>query len=312
MKRMLRVALVVLAGLSFGGIAHAADRMTFYWISHGGETDQIWIHALNGARAAGEALGVDVKTSFHRSDLASQLEAIKAAIAAKADGIATTSPTPGALKPVIELARSKGIPVVIFNSDDPASGRAAFVGANLYQAGIQWANYLVDKKLVKKGDKVWLPVEVPGAQYQTDETAGIASVFDPLGIKHEVFNASVDPAQSISNMTDYLTAHGSEITAMIGLGDMVMGNVQRVWSSVKWKAGKIPVVGWGNSIEAAQAVKEGFIEAATWQYPDSQGFLPVTMLYMAKKGMAIGYDVTTLAMYDKTNVDKYLELLKKK
>jgi len=294
------------------GVASAAQpKMTFYWISHGAEGDAFWVHALDGAKAAATALNVDVKSSFHHSDLASQTEAFKAAIAAKADGIAVTSPTAGAMKDLVELAKSKGIPVVMFNTDDPASGRSAYAGANLYQAGVQWARYLVDNKLVKKGDKVWLPVEVPGAQYQTDDTAGIGSVFDPLGIKYEVFNASVDPAGSIANMTEYLTAHGSEVSAMIGLGDMVMGNVKRVWSSVKWSAGKIPVVGWGNSLDTAQEVKEGFVNAATWQYPDSQGFIPIALLYMAKKGMVVGYDVTTLAMYDKANVERYLKLLEK-
>jgi simple sugar transport system substrate-binding protein len=110
-------------------------------------------------------------------------------------------------------------------------------------------------------------------------------------------------------MSDYLNAHGSEISAMIGLGDMVMGSVKRAWAAVKWNPGKIPVVGWGNSLETAQEVSEGYVKAATWQYPDSQGFLPIALLYMAKKGMAIGYDVTTLAMYDKASVGTYLKLL---
>ena len=113
-------------------------------------------------------------------------------------------------------------------------------------------------------------------------------------------------------MADYLTAHGNEITAMIGLGDMVMGNVKRVWSSVNWKPGKIPVVGWGNSIETAQATKEGYVLAGTWQYPDSQGFMSIVELYMAKKGALLGYDITTLAMYDKSNVDSYIKLMAKK
>lgn len=74
----------------------------------------------------------------------------------------------------------------------------------------------MDHKFLKKGDKVWMPVEVPGATYQTAETAGIASVFDPLGIKYELLDAGTDPARMIANMTDYLAAHGKEIAAMIG------------------------------------------------------------------------------------------------
>ena len=35
--------------------------------------------------------------------------------------------------------------------------------------GRHWAQYLVDKGLVKKGDFVWMPVEVPGATYGVQE-----------------------------------------------------------------------------------------------------------------------------------------------
>ena len=45
-------------------------------------------------------------------------------------------------------------------------------------------------------------------------------MFDPLGIKYEVFDAKYDPTETLQNQIDYLTAHGSEIAAVIGLGDM--------------------------------------------------------------------------------------------
>jgi simple sugar transport system substrate-binding protein len=309
MKKILGVLLLV---ASVSVVASAAPKkLVFYWISHGSAGYPIWVYAINGANAAAKSLGVTVKTSFHNNDVASQKEAFSAAIAAKADGIATSSPQDGALKDEVALAKSKGIPVVFFNTDDPSTNRDAFVGANLFQAGYQWAKYLVDRKLVKAGQKVWMPVEVPGATYQTAETAGIASVFDPLGIKYEILDAGTDPATMISNMTDYLTAHGKDISAMIGLGDNVAGATKQVFTAVGWKPGKIPVVGWGNSVETATAVKEGYVNAASWQYPDSQGFMPIVLLYMIKNNMAIGYDITTLALYDKSNADVYLDLAKK-
>ncbi|MFZ4615504.1 MAG: substrate-binding domain-containing protein [Rectinemataceae bacterium] len=309
MKRLLGVLLLVLA---FAGMATAADKkLVFYWISHGSAGYPIWVYAINGANAAGKALNVTVKTSFHNNDVASEKEAFQAAIAAKADGIAVSSPQDGAFKNEVALAKSKGIPVVFFNTDDPATGRDAYVGANVFQVGFQWAKYLVDRKLVKSGDKVWMPVEVPGATYQTEETRGIASVFDPLGIKYEILDAGTDPARMIATMTDYLAAHGNEIAAMIGLGDNVAGATKKVFDAVNWKAGRIPVVGWGNSVEAATAVRDGYMNAATWQYPDSQGFQPIVLLYMMKNNIATGYDVLTMAMYDKSNAATYLELAKK-
>jgi simple sugar transport system substrate-binding protein len=309
MKRIIGVLVML---LSLAVIATAAPKkLTFYWISHGSAGYPIWVYAINGANAAAQALGVSVKTSFHNNDVASQKEAFMAAIAAKADGIATSSPQDGALKEEVALAKSKGIPVVFFNTDDPTTGRDAFVGANLYSAGYQWAKYLIDRKLVKKGDKVWMPVEVPGATYQKAETAGIASLFDPLGVKYEIFDAGTDPAQMISRMTDYVAAHGKEIAAMIGLGDNVAGATKQVFTAVGWKPGRIPVVGWGNSVETASAVQEGYVNAASWQYPDSQGFVPIVLLNMIKNNMAIGYDVTTLALYDKSNAAVYLDLARK-
>jgi len=286
----------------------AKEKLTFYWISHGSEGDPIWVYAINGAKRAADELGVKLNSSFHHNDIATHKEAINAAIAAGADGIATSSPEAGTLLQEAALAKEKGIPFILFNTDDPKTGRTAYVGANVQKVGAGWAEYLVNNNLVQRGDFVWLPVEVPGATYGVDETKGIASVFDPLGIKYEVFDAKYDPAESISNMTDYLTAHGDKVDAMIGLGDMVTGNTKTVFNNVGWKPGKIPVVGWGNSPQTAHAVKEGYVNAATWQYPSSQGAMPIILLYMANTGLAIGYDVYTFAMYDKFNVDTYIEL----
>jgi simple sugar transport system substrate-binding protein len=288
----------------------AGKDFTFYWISHGSEGDPIWIYAIRGAEQAGKDLGVKVNASFHHQDLSSHKEAFSAAIAAGADGIATSSPEQGVLTDEVKLAQSKGIPVVFFNTDDKATGRDAYVGAELFTVGFQWASYLVDNGHVKSGDVVWMPVEVPGASYGVLETQGIASVFDPLGIKYEIFDAQYDPVLSISNMTDFLSVNKDKIDAMIGLGDMVTGNVQEVFEKIGIEPGEIPVVGWGNSPQTANAVKNGYVLAATWQYPMSQGYQPIILLYMAQTGVPIGYDIPTMALYDKSRADLFIELTK--
>jgi simple sugar transport system substrate-binding protein len=311
------VAVVVAAVFIIGsGVLWAQKKeemgkdFTFYWISHGSEGDPIWIYAIRGAEQAGKDLGVRVNASFHQQDLASHKEAFKAAIAAGADGIATSSPEQGVLTDEVKLAQSRGIPVIFFNTDDKSTGRDAYVGAELFTVGLQWASYLVDNGYVQSGDVVWMPVEVPGASYGVLETQGIASVFDPLGIEYQIFDAQYDPVLSISNMVDFLTANKDKIDAMIGLGDMVTGNVQEVFEKVGIKPGEIPVVGWGNSPQTANAVKNGYVLAATWQYPMSQGYMPIIMLYMAKTGVPIGYDIPTMALYDKSRADLFIELTK--
>jgi kynurenine formamidase len=108
----------------------------------------------------------------------------------------------------------------------------------------------------------------------------------------------------------YLTAHRNKVDAIIGLGDMVTGNIKEVFDAVGIRPGDFPVVGWGNSPQTANAVKEGYVNAATWQYPQSQGYMPIVLLYMAKQGVPIGYDVTTMAMYDKSKADLFIEMTK--
>lgn len=282
---------------------------TYYWVSHGAPGDQVWVLANKGAMQAGTDLGVAVHTSFHNNDVASQKEAISTAIAAKANGIATSAPQPNVLDDVVAQAIAAGIPVVMMNSDDPTTKRLAYVGANLTTAGTTWAQYLVDHNLVKSGDRVWLPVEAAGASYQVLETTGIKSVFDSKSITVDVFQTGGDPAGSTAAMQNYLTAHGSSINAMIGLGDQVMSNVQKVFQALNWSPGKIPVVGWGNTIDTANAVTAGYVNAALWQYPDSQGYQPIALMKMYNEGLGIGYNITTLGLYDKANVGQYKKFL---
>ncbi|MGC9958572.1 MAG: sugar ABC transporter substrate-binding protein, partial [Roseiarcus sp.] len=72
----------------------SAEAKTFYWISHGSPADPVWTYFLAGANLWAKDTGQTVKTSFHNGDVPSQQEAIRAAIAAKADAIVTTSPDP--------------------------------------------------------------------------------------------------------------------------------------------------------------------------------------------------------------------------
>jgi simple sugar transport system substrate-binding protein len=289
--------------------SQAQDKKTFFLLSHGGPSDAFWLDWNAGAEKACKQLDVTCKVSFSGGDMAAQKEAFNAAIAAKPAGIGTTSAQPGLWTEEVKAAKAAGIPVVFFNTDDVATGRQAYVGADLRQAGVIWARYLVDRKLVKQGDKVFLPVEVPGASYQQLETEGIASVFDPLGIKYDVVDAGTDPAGIIAKMSDYMVAN--KPPAIIALGDSVAAAVRKVFDNAGIAPGSIPVVGWGNSKDTAEAVRDGYVNAAAWQFPSAQGFMPVALLDLAASGEPIGYDILTFSLYDKGSVDPILKLYNK-
>ena len=234
----------------------AVQAKTFYWISHGSPADPVWTYFLSGANIVGEGHRADGQDLVPQRRRPSQQEAIRAAIAAKADAIVTTSPDPGSLVDVVKEARAAGIPVINFNTPDAKVNFNAYVGGDLAVVGKGWAQYLVDHGLVKSGDFVWMPVEVPGASYGVEEEKAIATVFKPLNITWEVTDNTLDQANVISRMSDYLTANRKKIKAIIGLGDLVTGSIKRVFDQVGVKPGEIPVVGWGNSRDTTGEVMD--------------------------------------------------------
>lgn len=307
---MLRRLSLALAGAAVAlAMPVLAEAKTFYWISHGSPADPVWTYFLAGAEQWAKDTGNTVNTSFHSGDVPSHQEAVRAAIAAKADGIVTSSPDPGSLVDVVKEAKAAKIPIININTPDPTAGFDAYVGGDNVTFGKHWAQYLVDHNLVKSGDFVWMPVEVPGATYGVQEEEGIKSVLGPAGVTYEVTEATLDQAEIITRMSDYLTANRAKVKAIIGLGDLVTGSIKRVFDQVGVKPGEIPVVGWGNSLDTTQEVLNGYVNAAQWQDPQATSYVGLSLANMAASGIPPGFDVITGALYEKDTAEVYDKIL---
>ena len=304
-----KLTLLVFSALLALALPMTAQAKTFYWISHGSPADPVWTYFLAGAEQWAKDTGNTVKTSFHNGEVAPQQEAVRAAIAAKADGIATSSPDPGSLVGVAKEANDAKIPIINFNTPDPKASFNAYVGGDNVTFGKHWAQYLVDKGLVKKGDFVWMPVEIPGATYGVQEEEGIKSVFEPLGITYEITEATLDQAEAINRMVDYLTANKAKVKAIIGLGDLVTGSIKRVFDQAGIKPGEIPVVGWGNSLDTTQEVLTGYVNAGQWQDPQATSYVALSLANMAASGIPPGFNVITGALYEKDTAEVYDKIL---
>lgn len=300
------MATLLVLGLALPAFAQEG---AFYWISHGDPADPVWTYFLEGAERWSEDTGQEVNTSFHSGDVPSHQEAFRAAIASDATGIVTSTPDPGTLNEVIAEAHEVGIPVIIINTEDEGSGRDAYVGGDTVDTGRRWAQYLVDNGLVEEGSFVWMPVEVPGATYQVLATEGIASVFDPIGVEYEVTEATLDQAEIITRMSDYLLANQDRIDAIIGLGDLVTGSIARVFDQVGVQPGDIPVVGWGNSADTAQAVLDGYVQAAMWQDPQATSYMGLSVAAMAAAGIPPGFDIIVGTLYEADTAETYLNIM---
>ena len=130
-----------------------------------------------------------------------------------------------------------------------------------------------------------------------------------MGITWEVTDATLDQAEVINRMTDYLTANRTKIKAMIGLGDMVTGSVKRVWDQAGVKPGEIPVVGWGNSLDTTAEVMSGYVNAGMWQDPQATSYMCLSALQMENNGIPIGFNIITGALYEKDKAPVYDKIM---
>ena len=113
LKRLRSLALGLLL---VGAGPLAAQAKTFFWVSHGSPADPVWTYFLAGGNQWAKDTGQTVKTSFYNGDVPSQQEAIRTAIASKADAIVITSPDPGSLVQVVNGVRAADILVINFEA----------------------------------------------------------------------------------------------------------------------------------------------------------------------------------------------------
>lgn len=135
-------------------------RWRFVFVNHA-TTNPFFVPALYGMSDASSLYGVRYSwTGSQRSDVGEMVAAMNHAIANGAHGIAVSVIDPRAFNAPTERALAHGIPVVSYNADGGrANKRLAYVGQDLYQAGLRFGSRIAE--IVRAGD-VFLFIATPG------------------------------------------------------------------------------------------------------------------------------------------------------
>ncbi|MCS7240643.1 MAG: sugar ABC transporter substrate-binding protein [Candidatus Bipolaricaulota bacterium] len=303
MRKRLAV-LLVLSSVLIGAIS-VAEEYVFYYISHGVVGDPWWAPVIKGAQDAAKLLGVTVHyVGLERWDLMLLKSNLEAAILAKPDGIILTITSYKVLDEPARMAIARGIPIIAVNVPDPRPigeriPYLAYVGQDEFMAGKAMAERVV-REFIPKAAVVM--ITEPGHVGLEARTAGIKSVLEPLGVKVDALDVTVDPALHEPILESYLIGH-PEVDMVFALGP------SDAWAAIslvkRWgKVGQIKLATIDVDARIAQAIKEGVMICAIAQQPYMQGFIPVVWLYLHKKVGFVPPDVPTgPAVIDKTNVD---------
>ena len=234
-----------------------------------------------------------------------QVAELETLIEAGVDGLAISSVSTDALAPIIDRALAEGIPVVTFNTDNPESGRLAFVGQDLVQSGRE-AGKLMGEVMGGQG-KVIITTLDAAAQWSIDrETGAREALAEFPGIEVvATVNTGTEPQQIYASIENAMLAN-PDVTGILSLeccsvspaGDYVKRN---------GLAGQVKVVGFDLLPSTLEHIKNGVVQATIGQAPERQGYEAVRLLLEVLNGNIISDVDTGVEIVNSDNIDQYLQ-----
>ncbi|HEX3862734.1 MAG TPA: sugar ABC transporter substrate-binding protein [Stellaceae bacterium] len=300
------------------GRARAADavpfpehpRWKFVFVNHV-TTNAFFVPCQYGIADACALLGCDYQwTGSDTSDVAQMVNAMNAAIAGKADGIAVCIVDPKGFDRPVARALEAGIPVFSYNADAPHGGdnkRLAYVGQDLFLSGQLMGERIV--KLVGEGE-VAIFIATPGQLNLQPRVDGAIDAIKKSGAKINATMIATDPTvnNSLSKIRAYYLGH-QDVKGMfaVGGGDtMNTGQIMR-----QYDLGKKGVHGGGYDLlpKSLESVRDGFLDFVIDQQPYLQGFYTVMEMFAFKvSGGLVGpADINTgLKFVTKDSIEQYM------
>jgi ribose transport system substrate-binding protein len=242
-----------------------------------------WEAARRGMEKA--AKEENVKSQFTgppATDIAKQIDIIENLLLQGVAGIAISPNDPTAVKDVIARAIDKGVPVVTFDSDAPDSKRIAYIGTDNEAAG-RVAGETLAALLGNKG-KVAIITGGLGAHNLNLRIRGFRAamanfpeitLLDPRPCE--------DDSEKATAIAENLLTADSELTGFFGVSAPGGPGAARAVKATN-KVGKIKIVGFDDTPECRQFIKEGIIQATIAQRPFDMGYKAIKVLVEARKG----------------------------
>jgi simple sugar transport system substrate-binding protein/ribose transport system substrate-binding protein len=256
-----------------------------------------------GVALAAKQLGVDAQLIGPAGGSASgQVSELQTLITQrKVDGIAVSSASNDALKPVIAQAYNAGIPIISFNTDNPDSKQLAFVGEDLRKSGLVEAQQLRALLHGRKGKVVVFSVDT-GAGWSHDRYDGFKAGMAGSGVTLVgPINTGNEPAQAYSAVQNGMTANQDSIA--IASLDCCSLTAAAKWVQQSGKTGKIIVVGHDALGTTLASIKAGVIQTTISQNPVQQAYQSVKVLQQyLTKGVPIKKVPIQMQVITKKNV----------
>ena len=285
-------------------------RWRFVFVNHV-TTNPFFVPTQYGAQDACDMLGCDFQwTGSATSDVAEMVNAMNAAIAAKASAIAVPIIDPKAFNGPTERALAAGIPVFAYNADAPSGSsnrRLAYIGQDLYQAGVLMGQRIV--KMVDSGT-IALFIATPGALNIQPRIDGAQDAIKKSGKSYDVqiiaTGATVN--EELSKVEAFYLGHQG-VKGMFAVDGGTTQGVAETMSKHGLAAKGVKGGGFDLLPRTLQLIHAGAMDFTIDQQPYLQGFYTAMEMFtfLASGGLVGPAECNTgLKFVTKDNVEAYL------
>ena len=281
----------------------------FVFVNHV-TTNPFFVPTQYGIQDAVALLGCKYQwTGSATSSVTEMVNAMNAAIAAKADGIAVAIIDPTAFNAPTQAALTAGIPVLAYNADAPATSnnaRLAYIGQDLFQSGVQVGKRIAS--LVPSGEIVGF-IATPGSlniQPRIDGIKSVLSTIPSISFTEVATGAAVN--DELSRIEAYYLGH-TNLKGMVAVDAGSTQGVSQIMEKYSLAAKGVHAGGYDLLPVTLQEIQKGNLDFTIDQQPYQQGFTPVMQLFLFKLSgglQAPSNTNTGLLFVTKDNVGPYL------
>ncbi|MFI3271021.1 MAG: substrate-binding domain-containing protein [Pseudomonadota bacterium] len=302
MKRIFVALLTILALQCGTAFAKTGEGMTIWFDTGGSAGDGYGTILQNGAKAAAEDMGCDLRLMYSDWNPELMLTNFRNALAARPDGIVVIgSPGEPSFAPLIDKAIAQGTIVTCIDTalkESLARHQAegfGFVGTDNYAQGKALTDELLRRTNLQKGDRafVWGLKRLPErgrralAIVETLEAAGV--IVDYQEISPEI---DKDPVLGGPVVAGQVASHPDTKVIIVDHGSLTaqMGNHLK---NAGVPAGQIYTAGFSLSPATAKAIEDGYVQLISEAQPYIMGYFGVVQAVLSKKFGFTGFNIDT-------------------
>ncbi len=271
-------------------------------------TNPFFVPTQYGIQDACSLLDCDYQWTGSANSIAAEMvNAMNAAVAAKADAIAVCLVDAVAFNRPIQRAMEAGIPVFAYNADAPASGRLAYIGQDLFAAGVKMGERIVS--MVDSG-RIALFIATPGQSNIQPRIDGAQEAIKKSGKKLDIDVIATGPTvdEELSKIKAYYIGH-QDVKGLFAVDGGSTQGVSEVIRESKLTEKGVKGGGFDLLPRTLTNIQAGHLDFTIDQQPYIQGFYTVMEMavFLASGGLVGPADINTgLKFVTKENVGPYL------